>query len=92
MPSAVLCVYDNQKREQEGKAVVINEDILHAADVNGNGDAKVAQRRPVTRREPSVSVFPLGSTTTDTAGCATNAANAADAGTSGLFGVRNRFD
>ena len=29
---------------------VINEDDVHAADVNGNGDVKVAQERPVQRQ------------------------------------------
>ena len=38
-----------KKREQERKAVVINEDTVHCADGNGNGDAKVGQKRPVKR-------------------------------------------
>lgn len=49
-----------KKREQKEKAVIINEDTAHAADRNGNGDAKVAQRgleigeignRPTPNRE-----------------------------------------
>ena len=37
--------------EQKGKAVVINEDTVHTADGSGNGNAKVAQNRPVKRRK-----------------------------------------
>ena len=33
------------------EAVVINEDAVHAADGNGNGDAKVAQKRQLKRRK-----------------------------------------
>ena len=40
-----------KKREQKGKAIVINEGIVHAADGDGNGNAKVAQKRPVQRRK-----------------------------------------
>ena len=37
--------------EQKGKAVVINEEIVHAADGSENGDAKVASERPLKRRK-----------------------------------------
>ena len=40
-----------KERDQKGKAVVINEDTVHAADVNGNGDAKMAQKRREKRRK-----------------------------------------
>ena len=33
------------------KAVLINEDTVHAADDNGNGDAGMAQNRPVKAKE-----------------------------------------
>jgi hypothetical protein len=33
-----------KKRERKRKTVVINEDIVHTADENGNGDAKTTQR------------------------------------------------
>ena len=45
--------------EQERKAVVINEGTVHIADGNRNGDAKVAQTRPVKRRKcESANVVP----------------------------------
>ena len=34
-----------KKRERMGKLVVINEDIVHAEEGNGNGDAKVVPGR-----------------------------------------------
>ena len=40
-----------KEREQKGKAVLIDEDTAYGADRNGNGDAKVAQKRPVKRRK-----------------------------------------
>ena len=40
-----------KKREQKGKALVINEEIVHTADVNGNGDTKIAQKRPLKRQK-----------------------------------------
>ena len=40
-----------KKRERKRKTVVINEDIVHAADENGNGDAKTAQRRSAKRQQ-----------------------------------------
>ena len=43
--------YPIKKREQKGKAVVINEEIVHTADANGNGDAKIAQKRPLKRQK-----------------------------------------
>ena len=45
-----FCVYMPIKEcEQEGKADVINENGVRGTDGNGNGDAKVAQKRPVKR-------------------------------------------
>ncbi len=38
-----------RKRERKRKAVVINEDTVHAADESGNGGGKTAQKRPVKR-------------------------------------------
>ena len=40
-----------KKREQKGNVVAIDEGIVHAADGNGNSDAKVAQKRPVKKRK-----------------------------------------
>ena len=40
-----------EKREQKGKAIVINDDTVHSADVNGNGDARVAYMGPVKRQK-----------------------------------------
>ena len=41
------------------EAVVINEDTVHAAEGNGNGDVKAAQKRPVKRRKSeSANVVP----------------------------------
>lgn len=50
MRSVVRVSTPIKKREQERKAVVISEDIVHCADENGKGDAKVGQKRPVKRR------------------------------------------
>ena len=44
---------------QKRKAVVTNEDTVHAADGNGNGDAKAAQKGPAKRRKSeSANVVP----------------------------------
>ena len=52
MPSAVLCVSMSIKnREQKREVVVINEVTVNAADGNGNGCAKVTQKRPLNRRK-----------------------------------------
>ena len=44
-------VPSNQATLSRGEAVVIDEDVVHAADGNGNGDAKVALKRPLKRGE-----------------------------------------
>ena len=44
MPTAVRVSTPIKKREQERKEVVISEDIVHCADGNGKGDAKVGQK------------------------------------------------
>ena len=42
-----------KKCEQRGKAVII-EDIMHTADGGGNGDTKVAQKKPKKQKsEPA---------------------------------------
>ena len=40
-----------KKRERKRKTVVTNEDIVHAVDDNGNGDAKTSQRGSIKRRQ-----------------------------------------
>ena len=39
-----------KKHEKKGRSVVINEDIVHAADGNRNGDAKVDPMGQLKRR------------------------------------------
>jgi len=51
MPLPVLCVLAAQGRERKRKAVVINDDPVHTVYGDRNGDAKVAQKRPVKKQK-----------------------------------------
>ena len=53
------CLFQSRKGKRRGKTAAINEDTVRAADGNGDGDAKVAQQRPVKRRKSdSANVIP----------------------------------
>ena len=43
-----------KEREKKGRAIVTNEDIVHAEDGNGNRDAKVAPKMSVKRGKSAI--------------------------------------